>query len=99
MSAVRWVMARPLTLSAGGPEDRRSRQWSSRQPRVCPICNGLFSNKFNLKQHIVNVHTNSAGVECTLCKKVCKNKWYRRRHEVVVHGAPLKRGRLGAEIF
>lgn len=45
------------------------------------------------------MHTNSAGVECTLCKKVCKNKWYRRRHEVVVHGAPLKRGRLGAEVF
>ncbi|XP_037081675.1 protein bric-a-brac 1-like [Pollicipes pollicipes] len=84
---------------AAGAEERRSRQWSSRQPRVCPICNGLFSNKFNLKQHIVNVHTSSAGVECSLCKKVCKNKWYRRRHEVVVHGAPLKRGRLGTDVF
>ncbi|XP_045585273.1 protein abrupt isoform X4 [Procambarus clarkii] len=67
--------------------------WNSRQPGICPICNRVFSNKFNLKQHIINIHTKGEGVECDLCHKKCKNKWYLRRHQVTHHGAPLKRNR------
>ena len=61
------------------------------QPRVCNYCWKTFSNSFNLKQHIVNVHVQSQGVACTLCDKIVKNKWYLRKHLVTAHGAPLKR--------
>ena len=61
------------------------------QPRVCNYCWKTFSNSFNLKQHIVNVHVQSQGVACSLCDKVVKNKWYLRKHLVTAHGAPLKR--------
>ena len=61
------------------------------QPRVCNYCWKTFSNSFNLKQHIVNVHVQSQGVSCSLCEKVVKNKWYLRKHLVTAHGAPLKR--------
>ncbi|KAK7026017.1 hypothetical protein SK128_009267 [Halocaridina rubra] len=69
------------------------RLWNSRQPGICPICNRIFSNKFNLKQHIINIHTKGEGVDCDVCHKKCKNKWYLRRHQVTHHGAPLKRNR------
>jgi len=65
--------------------------WNSRQPGICPICQRVFSNKFNLKQHIINIHTTGEGVECDSCHKMCKNKWYLRRHQVTHHGAPLRR--------
>jgi hypothetical protein len=65
------------------------------QPRVCNYCWKTFSNSFNLKQHIVNVHVQSQGVSCSVCKKVVKNKWYLRKHLVTAHGAPLKRGKGG----
>jgi Zinc finger, C2H2 type len=65
------------------------------QPRVCNYCWKTFSNSFNLKQHIVNVHVQSQGVTCSVCKKVVKNKWYLRKHLVTAHGAPLKRGKGG----
>jgi uncharacterized membrane protein YgcG len=65
------------------------------QPRVCNYCWKTFSNSFNLKQHIVNVHVQSQGVACSVCKKVVKNKWYLRKHLVTAHGAPLKRGKTG----
>ena len=78
------------------------------QPRVCEYCWKTFSNSFNLKQHIVNVHIQSQGVACTMCEKVLKNhsllililnfqvvknKWYLRKHLVTAHGAPLKRAK------
>lgn len=63
------------------------------QPRVCEYCWKTFSNSFNLKQHIVNVHIQSQGVACTVCEKVVKNKWYLRKHLVTAHGAPLKRAK------
>ena len=63
------------------------------QPRVCNYCWKTFSNSFNLKQHIVNVHIQSQGVSCNVCDKVVKNKWYLRKHLVTAHGAPLKRSK------
>ena len=63
------------------------------QPRVCEYCWKTFSNSFNLKQHIVNVHVQSQGVACTVCEKVVKNKWYLRKHLVTAHGAPLKKAK------
>lgn len=66
-------------------------RWRCMQPRLCNYCWKTFSNSFNLKQHIVNVHIQSQGVTCSLCEKVVKNKWYLRKHLVTAHGAPLKR--------
>lgn len=66
-------------------------KWRCMQPRLCNYCWKTFSNSFNLKQHIVNVHIQSQGVTCNLCSKVVKNKWYLRKHLVTAHGAPLKR--------
>ena len=71
----------------GHPRNR----WRCMQPRLCNYCWKTFSNSFNLKQHIVNVHIQSQGVSCSLCDKVVKNKWYLRKHLVTAHGAPLKR--------
>ena len=76
-----------LSSPAGHPRNR----WRCMQPRVCNYCWKTFSNSFNLKQHIVNVHVQSQGVTCSLCEKVVKNKWYLRKHLVTAHGAPLKR--------
>ena len=68
-------------------------RWRCMQPRLCNYCWKTFSNSFNLKQHIVNVHIQSQGVNCTICDKVVKNKWYLRKHLVTAHGAPLKRSK------
>lgn len=65
--------------------------WKSRQPRMCQYCQRMFSNKFNLKQHILNMHTVGRELQCEICQKKVKNKWYLRRHHVTHHGAPLKK--------
>ena len=54
------------TSQATHPRNR----WRCMQPRVCEYCWKTFSNSFNLKQHIVNVHIQSQGVTCTMCDKV-----------------------------
>ena len=77
------------SISGSGSHPRN--RWRCMQPRVCNYCWKTFSNSFNLKQHIVNVHVQSQGVSCSLCEKVVKNKWYLRKHLVTAHGAPLKR--------
>merc|ERR1712228_789911 len=33
-------------------EERGDKAWKSRQPRSCGHCGRVFSNKFNLKQHV-----------------------------------------------
>merc|ERR1712029_1131757 len=66
-------------------------KWKSRQPRPCDHCDRIFSNKFNLKQHVMNMHTPGGTVACEICKKRVKNKWYLRRHQVTHHNAPLKK--------
>ncbi|XP_066984084.1 protein abrupt-like isoform X6 [Macrobrachium rosenbergii] len=79
-------------------QDAPARQrWRCMQPRLCPFCWKTFSNSFNLKQHIVNVHTVGEGIECELCHKVVKNKWYLRKHHVTAHGAPLRRSKGPSE--
>ena len=77
--------------SLGNNGSHPRNRWRCMQPRVCNYCWKTFSNSFNLKQHIVNVHVQSQGVSCSLCEKVVKNKWYLRKHLVTAHGAPLKR--------
>jgi hypothetical protein len=72
-------------------EERGDKAWKSRQPRSCNHCARVFSNKFNLKQHVLNMHTPGRSVTCTLCDKRVKNKWYLRRHQVTHHNAPLKK--------
>ena len=80
------------TVRESGATHPRQR-WRCMQPRLCNYCWKTFSNSFNLKQHIVNVHIQSQGVNCTICDKVVKNKWYLRKHLVTAHGAPLKRSK------
>ncbi|XP_034250774.1 broad-complex core protein isoforms 1/2/3/4/5-like isoform X1 [Thrips palmi] len=70
--------------------------WSCMQPRSCTHCNRTFSNKFNLKQHIENVHTPSQAIPCHICNRSFKNKWYLRKHCVTSHGAPLRRIKTSA---
>lgn len=65
--------------------------WSSMQPCSCHICNKTFSNSFNMKQHIQNVHLPAQMVKCQICRKSFKNKRYLRKHLVTFHGAPLRR--------
>lgn len=65
--------------------------WKSRQPMMCQYCQRMFSNKFNLKQHVLNMHTVGREMQCEICNKKVKNKWYLRRHHVTHHGAPLKK--------
>lgn len=75
------------------PATHPRQRWRCMQPRLCNYCWKTFSNSFNLKQHIVNVHIQSQGVNCNICDKVVKNKWYLRKHLVTAHGAPLKRSK------
>ena len=42
-------------------------------------------------QHILNMHTVGKELQCEICQKKVKNKWYLRRHHVTHHGAPLKK--------
>lgn len=68
-----------------------NKKWKSRQPKLCVHCDRFFSNQFNLKQHILNMHTIGGDVRCDKCNKTVKNKWYLRRHQVTHHNAPLKK--------
>lgn len=77
--------------NSNGLNRRTTSSWSCMQPRACAHCNRTFSNKFNLKQHIENVHTPSQALPCHICKRSFKNKWYLRKHSVTAHGAPLRR--------
>ena len=45
-------------------------------------------------QHILNMHTVGKELQCEICDKKVKNKWYLRRHHVTHHGAPLKKWSL-----
>lgn len=84
-----------MVTDAGGQSlvTHPRQRWRCMQPRLCNYCWKTFSNSFNLKQHIVNVHIQSQGVNCNICDKVVKNKWYLRKHLVTAHGAPLKRSK------
>jgi len=81
-----------MLLRGGSPRYRQ--RWRCMQPSVCPHCLRTFSNAFNLKQHIVNVHTFGNETKCEVCGKLQKNKWYLRKHMVKSHNAPLRRVKL-----
>ena len=52
----------------GDPGSQHPRnRWRCMQPRLCNYCWKTFSNSFNLKQHIVNVHIQSQGMYLFLC--------------------------------
>ncbi|TRY64220.1 hypothetical protein TCAL_04647 [Tigriopus californicus] len=76
--------SRPLPVSASTTPEQMAAllgpSWKSRQPRLCQYCQRMFSNKFNLKQHILNMHTVGRELHCEICQKKVKNKWYLRRH-------------------
>lgn len=79
------------TSTSLSPPIGSGKKWKSRQPKLCIHCDRYFSNQFNLKQHILNMHTVGGEIRCDKCNKTVKNKWYLRRHQVTHHNAPLKK--------
>ena len=51
----------------------------------------IFPLTYDFLQHILNMHTVGKELQCEICDKKVKNKWYLRRHHVTHHGAPLKK--------
>jgi len=70
-------------LTAGKEQQRKQSR-----PK-CPHCCREYSNVWNLRQHIVNVHVHTATEEwesCTLCGKKFKTRQYLTMHQYRVHG-------------
>jgi len=42
-------------------------------------------------QHVYNMHFKGGEVKCKECDKLIKNKWYLRRHMVVISSTLLKK--------
>lgn len=53
-------------------------------PRSCPLCNRVYSNLSNLRQHMKLIH-NPTLVTCKLCYKTFKTDLYLRRHLISFH--------------
>lgn len=70
---------------AATPDGRKQH---SLDPRRCPICNRLYSNLSNLRQHLRLIH-NPTIVTCKLCSKPFKTDLYLRRHLSSYHGENL----------
>ncbi|KAF3430130.1 hypothetical protein E2986_02230 [Frieseomelitta varia] len=60
------------------------RKLHSLDPRPCPVCNRMYSNLSNLRQHMRLIH-NPQSVTCPLCNKPFKTKLYLKRHLVSFH--------------
>ncbi|KAJ9587680.1 hypothetical protein L9F63_018896, partial [Diploptera punctata] len=60
------------------------RKLHSLDPRPCPICNRMYSNLSNLRQHVRLIH-NPQTVACPLCNKPFKTKLYLKRHLMSFH--------------
>ncbi|XP_069689127.1 uncharacterized protein [Periplaneta americana] len=60
------------------------RKLHSLDPRPCPICNRMYSNLSNLRQHVRLIH-NPQTVACPLCSKPFKTKLYLKRHLMSFH--------------
>ena len=45
------------SLHQASTSSNEGKRWKSRQPKLCIQCDRYFSNQFNLKQHILNMHT------------------------------------------
>jgi hypothetical protein len=71
-------------LAAGMEQQQRHQS----RPK-CPHCCREYSNVWNLKQHIVNVHVHTATEEwesCVMCGKKFKTRQYLTMHQYRVHG-------------
>ncbi|KAE8753029.1 BTB domain-containing protein (variant) [Frankliniella occidentalis] len=60
------------------------RKLHSLDPRPCPICQRMYSNLSNLRQHMRLIHI-PQSVECPLCSRSFKTKLYLRRHLLSYH--------------
>jgi len=65
------------------------RKLHSLDPRPCPICQRMYSNLSNLRQHMRLIHI-PQSVECPLCSRSFKTKLYLRRHLLSFHDIPVK---------
>ncbi|KAK7077165.1 hypothetical protein SK128_009774 [Halocaridina rubra] len=55
---------------------------------VCPYCNKVISNKYNLKTHILDKHTvQTERFPCDLCGRV-----YSTKHSLATHNSTVHRG-------
>lgn len=56
---------------------------------ACPICNKMFSNVFEVREHQV-VHTLEKNVQCKLCDKKFGSQRYMLKHIRRTHGEKIK---------
>ncbi|XP_034194128.2 uncharacterized protein LOC117610626 isoform X2 [Osmia lignaria lignaria] len=74
------------------------RKLHSLDPRPCPVCNRMYSNLSNLRQHMRLIH-NPQSVTCPLCNKPFKTKLYLKRHLVSFHELSLADRHRQEEIY
>ncbi|XP_058803336.1 protein abrupt-like isoform X2 [Phymastichus coffea] len=74
------------------------RKLHSLDPRPCPVCNRMYSNLSNLRQHIRLIH-NPQSVTCPLCSKPFKTKLYLKRHLVSFHDLSVAERQRQEEIY
>ncbi|XP_015523075.1 zinc finger and BTB domain-containing protein 14 isoform X1 [Neodiprion pinetum] len=74
------------------------RKLHSLDPRPCPVCNRMYSNLSNLRQHMRLIH-NPQSVTCPLCNKPFKTKLYLKRHLVSFHELSMADRQRQEEIY
>ena len=64
-----------------------------KNPFSCPICEGSYSDNFNLQrhirlvqQHIENIHEGKKSFGCTICNVRVSQKGDANRHVEIIHG-------------
>jgi hypothetical protein len=85
------AILRPLGAGFSDTASSTSSKGTCRRPSVCPLCNRTFSNHFNMKQHIMNVHVPPVPAQCPKCNCTVRNRLYLRKHLVKAHNVPLRR--------
>lgn len=75
-----------------------NRKPHSLDPRPCPLCNRVYSNLSNLRQHMRLIH-NPTVVTCKLCSKTFKTDLYLRRHLVSFHEVNLNVNSVSIEPY